>query len=137
MVRKDAKVKMLATVPLFSACSRKELEKIEKIADELDLPEGKVLCKEGESGREFFVLLGGEAIVRRRGRKVNTLGEGDFFGEIALISKLPRTATVTAATPLRALVVTGRDFVNLLERQPAIQLKVLRALADRLARDAV
>jgi CRP-like cAMP-binding protein len=89
--------------------------------------------REGEPGREFYVLLEGTAKVTKNGRKINELGPGDFFGEIALVSRSGRTATVTTTSPARALVITDRDFRTLLDRSPKIQLRVLEALADRLA----
>lgn len=133
MLRKNAKVELIKRVPLFSHCSKKELGDIASIADEIDLDEGKVVIREGDRGREFFVLVEGKADVRKGKRKLNTMGAGDFFGEIALVSNLPRTATVTTTTPSRALVVTEQAFRGLLKRQPSIQPKVLAALAERLA----
>jgi CRP/FNR family transcriptional regulator, cyclic AMP receptor protein len=91
------------------------------------------MIREGERGREFFVLLEGTAEVTKDGRKINTLGPGDFFGEIALVSDSPRTATVTATSPVHTLVVTDRAFRRLLDDVPEIQRKVLLALAERLA----
>jgi CRP/FNR family transcriptional regulator, cyclic AMP receptor protein len=132
-LRKDAKVEQIRRVPLFSQCSKRELAEIAGIADEIDLPEGKVLIREGARGHEFFVLLEGTAAVTKRGRKRSTMDAGDFFGEIALVSNSPRTATVTATSPIRALVITARDFRGLLEHSPQIQVKVLKALAERLA----
>ena len=132
-LRKNAKVEMLKRVPLFSRCSNKELGEIAKITDEIDLPEGRVLTKEGASGREFFVLVEGNADVRRKRRKVGTLGPGDFLGEIALVTKTPRTATVKTTTPVRALVVSEQNFRRLLEQTPQVQIKVLEALAERVA----
>jgi CRP-like cAMP-binding protein len=132
-LRRDAKVESMARVPLFAQCSRGELRRIAARADEIDLPEGRVLTREDEPGREFFVLLEGEVEVRRRSRKLGILGPGEFVGEIALVSKVPRTATVVARTPLRALVLTERDFRALMRDAPGIQLKVLQALADRVA----
>jgi CRP/FNR family cyclic AMP-dependent transcriptional regulator len=131
-LRKDTKLELLRKVPLFAQCSRKELEEIGKIADEIDFPAGKELTHEGNPGREFFVLLDGTAEVTKGKRKVRQLSGGDFFGEIALVSDVPRTATVTTASPARALVITDRSFKRLLERSPSIQLKVLRALAERI-----
>jgi CRP/FNR family cyclic AMP-dependent transcriptional regulator len=131
-LRKDVKLELLKKVPLFAQCSRKELEEIGKIADEIDFPAGKELTHEGNRGREFFVLLEGTAEVTKGKRKVRQLSGGDFFGEIALVSDVPRTATVTTASPARALVITDRSFKRLLERSPTIQLKVLRALAERI-----
>jgi CRP-like cAMP-binding protein len=135
VLRKNAKVELIKRAPLFSHCSKKELGLVAQIADEIDLPEGKTLMREGDRGREFFVLVEGTADVRRRNRKVNTMGAGDFFGEIALVSDRPRTATVTTASPVRALVVSERSFRRLLDDAPDVQLKVLRALADRVAAD--
>jgi CRP-like cAMP-binding protein len=137
VLRKNAKVELIKRVPLFAHCSKKELGLVAQIADEIDLAEGKTLMREGDRGREFFVLVEGSADVRRRNRKVNTLGGGDFFGEIALVSQRPRTATVTTTSPVRALVVTEQSFRSLLDRAPDVQRKVLQALADRVASDSL
>ena len=111
MLRRNQKVELIKHAPLFANCSKRQ----------------------GSPGREFFVLLEGEADVAKDGRVINQLSAGDFFGEIALVSDSPRTATVTATTPVRALVITDRDFRHLLKDQPEIQSKVLAALAARLA----
>jgi CRP-like cAMP-binding protein len=132
VLRKNAKVELLSGVPLFAGLSKGQLGQLASIADEIDLPEGKVLIREGERGREFFILVGGEAEVRRKGKKLDTRQAGEFFGEIALVSDVPRVATVTTASPVRALVITDREFRRLLERVPAIALKVLEAVANRL-----
>jgi CRP-like cAMP-binding protein len=132
VLHRNAKVDVLRSVPLFSACSKRQLEAIAGIADEIDLPAGKTLIREGERGREFFVLLEGEAEVTQGLHAIRTLGAGDFFGEIALISNTARTATVVARTPVRALVVTDRAFRTLLERMPELQPRVMQALAERL-----
>ena len=108
--RRDSKIELLRAVPLFSRCSARELRSIASIADEVEVKEGKELTREGERGREFFVILEGQADVRRKSRKVNTLGPGEFLGEIALLTHVPRTATVAATTPMRALVITGPDL---------------------------
>jgi CRP-like cAMP-binding protein len=135
VLRRDAKIELLKKVPLFSQCSKKELGQVALVSDEIDVQEGRVLTREGQFGREFFVLVDGEADVRRKGRKLNTMRSGDFFGEIALVSHRPRTATVTATTPARLLVVTGRSFGVLMSEMPSMQLKVLKALADRIPGD--
>jgi CRP/FNR family cyclic AMP-dependent transcriptional regulator len=132
-LRADAKVELLRKTPLFSNLSKRELRRVATLADEIDLREGKVLIEEGKRGRQFFVLLEGEAEVRRKGRKVATLGPGDFFGEIALVAGTPTTATVKAISPVRTLVVTAASFRTLLDEERDVQLKVLRALAERLA----
>ncbi len=131
-LRKNTKLDLLKRVPLFAELSKRDLEEVSKIADEIDFKEGKNLTTEGAAGREFFVIVEGTAEVSRGQRKLRTLSDGDFFGEISLITKLPRTATVTTVSPLRALVVTDRSFRSLLQRQPAIQTKVLSALGERL-----
>ncbi len=132
-LRRNAKIDLLRGVPLFAGCSAKELGQISTLADELYQPEGTTLIEEGTKGREFFVLVEGTVDVSRDGRTLNTLGGGSFFGEIALVSDTPRTATVTAASPVRLLVITGQSFQQLLARTPSIQAKVLAALAERLA----
>jgi CRP/FNR family transcriptional regulator, cyclic AMP receptor protein len=132
MLRKNAKVELIKRVPLFAECSRKHLEEIAAIADEIDLREGKELTKEGRPGREFFVLIEGAADVKKGSRRINRMSAGDFFGEISLVTRRPRTATVVATSPVRALVITDRSFRTLLERQPEIQNKVMSALAARL-----
>ncbi len=136
-LRKDAKVELIRGVPLFSRCTRREAEQIARVADEIDLPAGKELTREGETGREFLILVDGEAEVRRGGRKLRTLRGGDYLGEIALLTKSPRTATVTASTPVRALVITDRAFRRMIEESPEIASKVLATLAERLAPAAI
>jgi CRP/FNR family transcriptional regulator, cyclic AMP receptor protein len=131
-LRGNEKIDAIKHVPLFADCSHSELEQIAKIADELDLAEGKELTRLNQPGREFFVLLEGEADVSRDGQSINKLGPGDFFGEIALVEDVPRTATVTATTPVRVLVITDRAFRQLLDKQPELQRKVLVALAERV-----
>jgi CRP/FNR family cyclic AMP-dependent transcriptional regulator len=129
----NQKIDLIRKVPLFARCSRAELKEISMLADEIDLHEGKELTRQGSPGREFFVLLEGSADVTKDDRKVNTLGPGDFFGEIALVSHEPRTATVIATSPVRALVITDRSFRRLLDDAPRVQDKVMEAMAERLA----
>jgi CRP-like cAMP-binding protein len=136
-LRKDAKIEAIRKVPLFAGCSKRELAEVASIADELDLPEGRLLTREGEPGHEFFVVLEGSAEVRRKGRKLDTLNPGDFAGELALVTKRPRNATITTSEPVRLLVVTEQSFKRLLRRQPSIQLKVLEATVARLAPESV
>jgi CRP-like cAMP-binding protein len=131
--RRDAKVKLLSGVPLFQACSLPELTKVAGIMSQLDEPEGKVLIREGEPGRDFFIIAEGTAEVRRRNRRVSTLGPGDFVGEIALLTNAPRTATVRTTSPVTVLRVTSKGFTELLSTSPTIQRKIQKALADRVA----
>jgi CRP/FNR family cyclic AMP-dependent transcriptional regulator len=130
---KDGKVELIKGVPLFSKLKKKELEEVAHIADELDLPKGKVMAEEGDRGREFFVLLEGEADVTKGDTSINTMREGDFFGEIALVTEMPRTASVTATTEVRVLVITERDFRALLKHSPEVGRGVAEALAERIA----
>jgi CRP/FNR family transcriptional regulator, cyclic AMP receptor protein len=129
----NSKIDLIKRVPLFGSASRHELEEIASIADEIDLPEGRVIMNEGDTGREFFVRIEGTAEVVRGGKKVASIGPGDFFGEIALISKTPRNATITTTSAARALVITDRAFRQLLDHSPQIAVGVLTALAERLA----
>jgi CRP/FNR family cyclic AMP-dependent transcriptional regulator len=137
VLRRNEKVELIKRAPLFWNCSKRQLQQIAQIADEIDLREGKEMTRQGERGREFFVLLEGDADVIKDGRTINRLGSGDFFGEIALVSDTPRTATVTATSPVRTLVITDRSFRRLMEDQPEIQGKVLAALAARLAPESI
>jgi CRP-like cAMP-binding protein len=132
---KDGKVELIKRVPLFSKLSKKALEEVSRIADELDLPEGKVMATEGDRGREFFILLEGAADVTKGNRSINTMKEGDFFGEIALVTKMPRTASVTATTPVRVLVITERDFGALIKHSDEVSRGVAEVLAERIAPD--
>jgi CRP/FNR family transcriptional regulator, cyclic AMP receptor protein len=117
-MRKDSKIALIKKVPLFAPLTNAQLGQIASIADEVGLPEGKKLTRQGERGREFFILLDGEADVRRSGRKVATIRPGDFFGELALVSDRPRTATVTATEPVRVLVIRDVEFRSVLLRPP-------------------
>jgi CRP/FNR family transcriptional regulator, cyclic AMP receptor protein len=137
VLRADAKLELLQRIPLFAGCSKRELKEIAAIADELDLPAGKTLIAQGEPGRQFFILVEGDVEVRRNGRKLPGKDGLDFFGEIALLVTSETTATVKATSPVRVLVITPRHFRSLLKRSPAIQAKVLNALARRLAPETV
>jgi len=135
-LRRDAKVELLKKVPLFAGCSKSELRELAKTADELDIREGTVLTREGRTGKEFFVLVDGTAQVTKGDKKVAELKAGDWFGEIALLTDSPRTATVTATSPVDVLVITDRRFRTVVETMPSIALKVLSCVGERLARDA-
>jgi CRP-like cAMP-binding protein len=133
---KDAKIELLRNVPLFAGCTKKELRQLASRTDEIDLRDGYVLMREGRPGREFIVLVEGTADVTRDGTKVADLRAGDWVGEIALLTNVPRTATVTATSPIRVLVITDRSFRALVETMPSIALKVLATVGERLAHDA-
>jgi CRP-like cAMP-binding protein len=133
---KNTKIELLKGVPLFAGCSKKELRELAARTDEIDLKDGYVLMREGRPGREFVVLVEGSAAVTKDGKKLADLGAGDWVGEIALLTNVPRTATVTATSPIRVLVITDRSFRRLVETMPSIALKVLASVGDRLASDA-
>jgi CRP/FNR family transcriptional regulator, cyclic AMP receptor protein len=132
LIKQDMKVEALKQSPLFEGLSRKQLTNVARLTDDLEVPAGTVLCRQGTRGQEFFVIVDGEATVTRGKKAVATIGSGDFFGEIALLEQVTRTATVTAATPLRFFVVSDRAFKAVLDTDPTIERKVLRALARRL-----
>jgi CRP/FNR family cyclic AMP-dependent transcriptional regulator len=133
---KNAKIELLKKVPLFAGCSKAELREVAMTADEIDLREGYVLTREGRPGREFFVLVEGTVTVTKDGKKLADMGAGDWFGEIALLTYTPRTATVTATSPVRVLVITDRAFRRVVETMPRIALKVLASVGQRLDHDA-
>ena len=128
----DSKADALGRAPVFEGLSRGDLQELAKVTEDLEVEEGRVLCREGETAREFFVIVEGEVEVTKGGETVRTLGPGDFFGEIALIEHLPRTATVTARSPLRFFVLTSQAFLALLDRQQGVERQILRALARRV-----
>lgn len=135
-LRRDAKIELLKRAPLFSGCSKSELRALASTADELDLREGTIITREGRPGREFFVLISGTAEVTKKGKEVAQLGAGDWFGEIALLTDAPRTATVKATSPVDVLVITDRRFKTVVETMPSIALKILSTIGERLARDS-
>lgn len=132
---KDVKVEALGRTPLFEGLSKKELATLAAATDDLKVEAGTILCREGRTGHEFFVIVDGEADVTKGGRRLATRSGGDFVGEIALLTTKKRTATVTATTPLRCFVLTQSAFQRVLEENPSVQIKVLKALAERIAAD--
>jgi CRP-like cAMP-binding protein len=128
----DTKADALGACPFFTGLSRGELLQLAKVTEDLEVEEGKVLTREGQSGSEFFVIIEGEVSVTKNGEEIRSLGPGDFFGEIALLEDTPRTATVTASTPLRFFVLTRQAFRSLLAQQPELEGKVMAALEERV-----
>lgn len=122
----------LSGVPLFSGCSKRELEAIARAAKEVSHPEGKVLAREGDKGIGFFLIMDGTAKVTVGGRTRSKLGPGDFYGEISLLDQGPRSATVTATSPVKLLGVTAWVFQGLVQEHPSIALKMLEVVAGRL-----
>ena len=123
----------LATVPLFANLDKKHLQHISSLVTQIDVKQGKTLTREGEHGNEFIIILEGEAEVKVGDEVVATRGPGDYFGEIALISNQPRTATVTATTPMKIEVIGRREFQTMLHDNPGIATELLGIAADRIA----
>jgi CRP-like cAMP-binding protein len=132
MARRDQFIDHLSQVPLFSALSRRELALVARRAEDVVVPAGKVLVSEGETGQQFFVIMSGTAKLTRRGRKIATLGPGDYFGELALLDKHPRNATAVAETPMELVVLGQREFAGLIDDVPGFARKLLAAMAARL-----
>jgi CRP-like cAMP-binding protein len=128
----DTKIEVLKQVPLFAGLSGSELQAVAAVADEIDVPAGTVLTREGAEGREFVVLVRGEVEIAEHGTVVRTLGDGDFLGEIALLTRGPRTATATTTVPSRLLVLTDRAFRRLADTVPSFAERTAIATAERL-----
>jgi CRP-like cAMP-binding protein len=129
---RDEKLEHLAHVRLFSALNKKELRLVGRASDEVQVRAGRVLVEEGAVGHEFFLILDGQAVVRRGGRRVAMLGPGQYFGEMALLDRGPRTASVVADTDMNLLVLGQREFTGLLDQVPPLCYKLLAAMAARL-----
>jgi CRP/FNR family transcriptional regulator, cyclic AMP receptor protein len=132
LFNQNTKVEALKRAPLFDGLSKKELADLARVSEDLEVPAGEVLCREGDTGQEFFVIVDGEIDITSKGKPVAARGGGDFVGEIALLEDTKRTATVTAKTPLRVFVLTRQDFRRLVDANPAVERKVMQALARRV-----
>jgi CRP-like cAMP-binding protein len=132
---KNAKIELLKRVPLFADLSKAELARVAQIADEIDFPAGRTLIEEGTTGREFFAIAEGTLEVRRGGRKLPQRGDVSSYGEMALLTGQPRTASVVTTSPVRALVINDRAFKQLLIDVPSLSPKLLATLAARIAQD--
>lgn len=130
--RENPRIAELAGLAPFSACTRRQLEEINRLSDDVWCPEGTRLIREGAAGRECFVIAEGEAVVTIGGDEVARLGPGDIVGEMALLDREPRSATVVAATPLRAVVMTNLQFAAVADLCPSVAKKVMGTLAHRL-----
>lgn len=129
---KDAKLALLRQVPLFAGLDGRQLERLGMLADELELPEGRTLMRQGEIGNEMMVLVDGSVRVERDGRVLGERGPGETLGELSLIDHGRRTATVTLTAPSRLLVVGHREFHTLMDEFPEVKMRVLETLASRL-----
>lgn len=125
----------LASVPLFAACAKNDLKLVARRAENVRVAEGKELVTEGKPGHEFFVIADGKATVKRKGKKIASLKKGDYFGELALLDRAPRNATIVADTDMELFVLGQREFSGLLDEVPGLAHKLLAGMARRL-RDA-
>ena len=132
MAKQDPTIDHLAAIPLFASCSKKELQHLRSLCDEIDIAPGKVLTKQGSVGYECFVIVSGTASVAIDDQVVTSLGAGAYFGELALLDKQPRSATVTAVSPMTVLVMGPRQFSSALDAVPGLAQKLLAGLARRL-----
>jgi CRP/FNR family cyclic AMP-dependent transcriptional regulator len=132
MASKRAHVQHLRSIPLFSSCSQKELEKIAKAGDEVSMPAGSLIVDQGQMGREAFVVLEGSVTVKRNGKKITTLGPGSIVGELSLLDHGPRTATVVCDTDCLFLLLSQRTFLGVVDDVPALAHKLLASLATRI-----
>lgn len=123
---------VLEHIPIFQGLTRSQLTGIQRLSDEVRYMKGAPIVKQGEPGDSFFVVLEGEAKVSINGKKVATLYPGDFFGEISLLDGGPRTATVTSQTPMALLELSRKRFYKMIDREPAVALKIGERLAHRL-----
>jgi CRP-like cAMP-binding protein len=128
----NTKADLLGHVPLFAGCKRSALEEISQLADEVDVPDGYTLIREGTFGEQFFLIVDGRVRIERGGKSIRTLGAGDFLGEIALIDKGRTTATAVTEGPARLFVLGHREFNTLLDRSPTIRTEVMTSLANRV-----
>jgi len=130
--RRDPKLERLSQVSLFSGCTKSELKLVGSSVDEIEVPAGKVLIRQGQPGRECFVIVEGRATAAIRGKGSYGMGPGTCFGEMSLLDSEPRSATVTADTDMRLLVLGSREFSTLVSRVPNVALRVMSSLAQRV-----
>ncbi len=125
-------LKHLRYSPLFSSCSTKDLERIAKAGDRITMAKGKTMVKQGESGKEAFIILSGKATVKRSGKKVATISTGAVVGELSLLDHGPRTATVVCDAECQLLVISRGNFLRLTDKVPALTHKLLGSLSLRI-----
>lgn len=129
---RDHKLSRLESVPLFAGCDRREIRAIGRLGDLTKRDRGTVLMTQGRSGGEAFIIVEGTVTVSRNGDVVATLGPGEVVGEVAVLDRGRRTATVTADTPVELLVFDPRGFASLLREAPVVTQRMLAETARRL-----
>ncbi|MDZ4827759.1 MAG: cyclic nucleotide-binding domain-containing protein [Actinomycetota bacterium] len=132
MAKRADVLPLLESVPLFSGCSKKDLQTIAKCLEVIEYPEGAAIVTQGEAGNAFYIVLDGHTVVRRNGRKVGEIGPGEYFGELALLDPSPRNADVVASAPATVARLLVKDFRSLLREVPAMNERLLAGLAHRL-----
>lgn len=132
MAGRDPKLELLKRIPLFAGLNRRQIERLGQLTDEVNVPSGRVLMREGDRGEELFIVVNGTLRIERGGREIGRGGDGDFIGEIALVDHGPRSATVTTEGPARLLVVGHQAFDSLMDEFPGLERTILRALAERV-----
>ena len=132
MARGDEFLEYFRRVPMFSTCSKKDLKTIASNAERLHVPAGRILAEQGQTGREAFIIVDGKARVYRNGRKVAMLRPGQFFGELSLLDRAPRNATVIADTDMELLVLGQREFAKIVDAAPAFARALLTGIARRI-----
>lgn len=133
----DTKADRLKGVPLFSQCSKKDLEFLLTRMDEVSLPAGKTLISEGKPTDTFYIVLGGEVEVSVRGKPRRRMGNGEFFGEIGMLDRGQATATVVTKTPVDVLVLSHPQFRDAIKGNPALAMSCMAAMAERLRADTL
>lgn len=128
----DQKADLIRSVPLFQGLGRRELAAIAQLVDEVEVPAGRVLMRQGETGNEMFVIATGKVSIERDGRHVRDVGPGTSVGDMSLLSEGPRTATVTTVEPCRLLVAGHREFHSLMDAYPSVRLHILEGLAAKI-----
>lgn len=132
MAGSDPKLDMLHSIPIFAKCGQSGLERVAQLVDEIDLPDGHVLTRQGQTGREMFMMVSGQARAERDGRQIADFGPGAVFGEMSLLSEGPRNATITAVGPVRVFVVGHREFHSLMDTYPDFRMQILEGLVGRV-----
>jgi CRP/FNR family transcriptional regulator, cyclic AMP receptor protein len=122
----------LANVPLFTGLSKRDLQRVARVSEEVSVEPGRILVDQGRTGHEFFLILDGRASVKKNNRKTAELGRGHYFGELALLDRGPRTATVTADGDMTLLVLGHREFSSVVDGVPGLARKLLASMASRL-----
>jgi CRP/FNR family transcriptional regulator, cyclic AMP receptor protein len=133
VTRRQDRLAKFRDLPLFAGCSSDQLAEIDRLADEVHVPSGRTVIRQGDLGQEFALIVDGEADITKDGETVATIGAGDYFGEVALLDSITRTASVVARTDLVLQVLDRRGFNTLLDDQPRLARSLLKGLAHRLA----